>query len=65
LRLSEAIEGKHPAQTSRQVAQQLLGPAPWQRSGSRVARFAAVFGFYEHDSHLPPSLLTYVQIYSL
>ena len=25
---------------------------------SRLARCAAVFGFYEHDSHPPPSLLT-------
>jgi hypothetical protein len=49
---------KHPVQTSREAAQQLLGPASWQRCGSRISRFAAVFGFYEHDSHPPPSLLT-------
>ena len=51
LRRSEAIVGKHPAY-------QLQAPASWQRSGSRVARFAAVFGFCEYYSHSPPSLLT-------
>ena len=30
----------------------------WQHSSSCVARCAAVFGFNEHDSHPPPSLLT-------
>ena len=58
MRWSEAIVGNHTAQTYRQVAQQLLGPASWQRSWSRVARCAAVFGFYEYDSHSPLSLLT-------
>jgi len=51
------IEGKQKAQTSRQVAKQLLGPVSRQHSGSRVTRCAAVFGFYEYDSHPPPSLL--------
>ena len=40
-RHSEATEGKHPAQTSRQVVQQPLGPASWQCSGSRIACCAA------------------------
>ena len=42
----------------RQVAQQLLGPASWQCSGSRVTHCAAVFGFYEDESLPPPFLLT-------
>ena len=58
LRRSESIVGKHPEQTSRQLVKQLLGLASLQRSGSRVARCAAVYGFYERDSHRPPSLLT-------
>jgi hypothetical protein len=40
------------------VAQKLLGPASWQCSSSRVARCMAVFGFYEYDSHPPPSIIT-------
>ena len=48
------MRSKHPAQTSGQLAQQLLGPESWQRSGSRAAPCAAVFGFYEYDSHPPP-----------
>ena len=43
--------------TSRRMTQQLLGPASWRQSGSRIARCAAVFGFYEYDSLPPPSLL--------
>ena len=58
LQWSEANEGKHPAETSRQVAQQLLGPASWQRSSSHVSRCATVFGFYEDGSHSPTTLLT-------
>jgi len=54
---SEVNAEKHTVQTSRHVAQQLLGPESWQCSSSCVARCAAVFGFYEHDSHHPPSLL--------
>ena len=47
------------AQTCRQVTQQLLGPASWRSSSSRVARCAAtVFGFCKYDGHPPPSLLT-------
>jgi hypothetical protein len=57
LQCFEVIEGQHPAHTSRQVAQQLLGPASWQCSGTCVARGAAVFGFYEYKSS-PPYLLT-------
>jgi len=56
LQRSEANEGKHPVETSRQVAQ-LLGPASWQRSSSHLSR-ATVFGFCEDDSHPPSSLLT-------
>jgi hypothetical protein len=53
------MRSKRPAQTSRQVVQQLLGPVSWKRSGSCTARCAAVFGFYKDDSHPPPaSLLT-------
>ena len=52
------LKTKHPAQTSRQLAQQLLGLASWKRYDSRVACCAAVFGFYEYDSHPPPSLFT-------
>ena len=37
-------------------SEKLLGPASWQGSGSRVARCAAVIGFYEDDSHTPPPL---------
>jgi len=51
------MRSKHPAQTSREVAQQLLGPESRQRFGSRAANFAAVFGFYEYDSDPLPSLL--------
>jgi len=54
---SEMIEGKHPAQTFRQVAK-LQGPATWQRSSSCVAHCASVLGFYKDDSHPPPRLLT-------
>jgi hypothetical protein len=57
LRRSEAIEGKHPARTSREVAQQLLGPASWQCSSSRVSHCATVFGFYEDDTS--PNLPTH------
>jgi len=52
LRVSGAFEWKHPPQTSKNVAHQILGPASWQCSGSGVACFEAVFGCYEHDSHL-------------
>jgi hypothetical protein len=57
-RLFEATEGKHPAQATRQLAQELLGPASRQRSGSHIASCTAVFGFYEYDSHPPTVLLT-------
>jgi len=50
------MRSKHPAPTSRQVAQ-LLGPASRQRSVSRVTRCAAV-SCYEYDSHPLLSLLT-------
>jgi hypothetical protein len=54
LRRSDVIEGKHPAQTSRQVAQQILRNVSCQRSGSRVARYATVVSCYEQDSHFHP-----------
>jgi len=41
-------------QTSRQVANQLLGPASWQDYGSRVALCAVVFGFCEYQNHPHP-----------
>lgn len=56
LRRSEAIEGKYPAQTSRQVAQHFLGTASSQCTGSCAPRCSAVFSFYD-NSNPPPSLL--------
>ena len=52
-RLRENIWRKCP-----DMAQQLLGPASRQHSGSCVAQRVAVFRVYEDDSYLPPSLLT-------
>ena len=47
LRRSDAIDGKHPTQISRQFAQQILRHASWKRSVSCVARCAAVVGYYK------------------
>jgi len=54
LRRSEAIKGKLWAQTSRQVTQQDVRHASWQRSGPRFAPYAVIVSSYEHDSHPQP-----------
>ena len=51
--LRENIQRKHPDKW-----QTLLDLASGQCSGSCIARCVAIFSFYQHDSHLPPSLLT-------
>jgi len=53
--------GKSSGANIQIMAQRLLGPESWQRSGSYVVRCAAAFGFYKDDSHPPPSLLTGLQ----
>jgi hypothetical protein len=50
---SDAAEGTHLMQMSKQVTQQFLGPAPWQHSRLHFILCAAAFDFTENDSHPP------------
>ena len=57
LQCSESTDRKHPTQTPRQLAQQLLGPESWQRFGLGVTCCAALFWLLQtwHSSSTLPT----------